>query len=76
MESCLPTPKKMKERVKRIGSLEELEEIFPGLKAFVDGTEQPIPRPKNKRRRKSYYSGKKKNPKENCRMLDTVLQEN
>lgn len=60
MEICLPTPKKMKEKVKRIGSLEELEKIFPGLKAFVDGTEQPIPRPKNKRRRKSYYSGKKK----------------
>jgi len=60
MEKCLPTPKKMKKKVKRIGKLEELEEIFPELKAFVDGTEQPIPRPKNKRRRKSYYSGKKK----------------
>jgi len=60
MERCLPTPKKMKERVKRIGTLEELEKIFPELKAFVDGTEQPISRPKNKRRRKSYYSGKKK----------------
>ena len=34
---------------------------FPGFKAFVDSTEQEIPRPtKNKRKRKSYYSGKKK----------------
>ncbi len=27
---------------------------------FVDGTEQPIPRPENKIRKKLYYSGKKK----------------
>lgn len=60
MEKCLPTPKKMYKKVKRIGNLKELEEMFPGLKAFVDATEQEIPRPKNKRRRKSYYSGKKK----------------
>ncbi|MBL7170046.1 MAG: transposase [Candidatus Aenigmarchaeota archaeon] len=60
MERCLPTPKKMRKKIKRIGKLEELEKIFPELKAFVDGTEQPIPRPKNRRRRKSYYSGKKK----------------
>jgi len=60
MEGCLPTPKKMKKKVKRIGTLEELEKMFPELKAFVDGTEQEIPRPKNRRRRKSYYSGKKK----------------
>ena len=31
-----------------------------GFKAFIDSTEQEIPRPKNKRRRKSYYSGRKK----------------
>jgi hypothetical protein len=33
---------------------------FPGFKAFIDSTEQEIPRPKNKIKRKSYYSGKKK----------------
>ena len=34
---------------------------FPGFKAFIDSSEQEIPRPKNKRRRrKSYYSGKRK----------------
>jgi hypothetical protein len=32
---------------------------FP-FKAFVDSTEQEIPRPKNKKRRKSYYSGRRK----------------
>ena len=30
------------------------------MKAFLDATEQEIPMPKNKRRRKSHYSGKKK----------------
>ena len=36
------------------------EEYFPGFKAFIDSSEQAIPRPKNKRRRKNDYSGKKK----------------
>jgi hypothetical protein len=30
------------------------------MKAFLDATEQEIPRPKNKRRRKSYYSEKRR----------------
>ena len=38
----------------------KLKRYFPGFKAFVDSTEQEIPRPKNKRRRKSYYSGRRK----------------
>jgi DDE superfamily endonuclease len=38
-----------------------VEEYFPGFKAFIDATEQEVPRPKNKRKRKkNYYSGKKK----------------
>jgi hypothetical protein len=42
-------------------TIDEVEEYFPGFKAFIDSSEQEIPRPKNKRRkRKSYYSGKKK----------------
>ena len=35
-------------------------EFFPELIAITDGTEQPIPRPKNKKKRKTHYSGKKK----------------
>ncbi len=34
--------------------------MFPGFEAFIDATEQEIPRPKNKRKRKTHYSGKKK----------------
>jgi hypothetical protein len=37
-----------------------VEEYFPGFVAFTDCSEQPIPRPKNsKKKRKLYYSGKK-----------------
>ena len=39
--------------------MEEVELYFPGFRTFIDATEQEIPRPKNKRRRKSYYSGKR-----------------
>jgi hypothetical protein len=34
--------------------------MFPGFKAFLDATEQEIPRSRNKRKRKTHYSGKKK----------------
>jgi len=40
--------------------MEEVELYFPGFRTFVDATEQGIPRPKNKWRRKSYQSGKRK----------------
>jgi hypothetical protein len=57
---CIPLPKKLYKRTRRLRTIDEVEEYFPGFKAFIDATEQEIPRPKNKRRRKSYYSGKKK----------------
>jgi hypothetical protein len=57
---CVPLPKKLYKRTRRLRTIGEVEEYFPGFKAFIDSTEQEIPRPKNKRRRKSYYSGKKK----------------
>ena len=58
---CIPLPKKLYKRTRRARTIDEVEEYFPGFKAFIDSTEQEIPRPtKNKRRRKSYYSGKKK----------------
>jgi len=60
VKECLPLPKRAHKATKRIGDMEELLKYFPELEAFLDATEQEIPRPKNKRRRKSYYSGKKK----------------
>jgi hypothetical protein len=58
---CVPLPKKLYKRTRRRArTIDEVEEYFPGFKAFIDSTEQEIPRPENKRRRKSYYSGKRK----------------
>jgi len=48
-------------RTRRDRTIDEVEEeYFPGFKAFIDSSGQEIPRPKNGRKRKSYYSGKKK----------------
>lgn len=57
---CLPIPQKLYEVTKRLKTKKEVEKYFPGVMAFTDCTEQPIPRPKNKMKRKLYYSGKKK----------------
>jgi hypothetical protein len=59
-KEVLPIPKKLHEKVKQLQTIEEITAMFPELKAFVDATEQEIPRPKNKRKRKTHYSGKKK----------------
>ncbi len=46
---------------KRLQTPEEVEKYFPGFLSFIDCTaKQQIPRPKDKDRRKMYYSGKKK----------------
>jgi hypothetical protein len=46
---------------KKIGTLQELLEKHPEFKEiFIDGTEQELPKPKDKGRRKEYYSGKRK----------------
>ncbi len=44
----------------KIDTPEEVGQYFPDFLDFIDCTEQPIPRPENKIRRKLYYSGKKK----------------
>ena len=60
VKEVLPIPKKLHDKVKQLQKLEEIEAMFPELKAFLDATEQEIPRPKNKKKRKTHYSGKKK----------------
>jgi len=61
IRKCLPIPQKIYKLTKRLQTPEEVEQCFPaGFLAFIDSTEQQIPRPKNKRKRKAYYSGKKK----------------
>ena len=51
-EKQLPA-RKMKE-------IKHVLEACPGLEFIIDGTERPIQRPKDKKRQKKYYSGKKK----------------
>jgi hypothetical protein len=60
VRECVPIPQKMHKTAKRLRTPEEVEQYFPGFIAFVDCSEQQIPRPKNKERRKMHYSGKKK----------------
>lgn len=60
VSSCIPLPQKLYNITRRLRTVEEVEKYFPEFKAFIDATEQEIARPKNKRKRKNYYSGKKK----------------
>jgi hypothetical protein len=60
IRQCLPIPHKLYKITRRLKTKEEVEQYFPGFLAFIDATEQPIPHPENRIRRKLYYSGKKK----------------
>src|SRR4051794_8892495 len=60
IRECVPIPQKMYPITKRLKTPEKVEKYFPGFLAFIDCTEQPIPRPVDKNRRKIFYSGKKK----------------
>ena len=51
-------PVKIHDRAKRASTLEELEEILPGLRCLIDASEQRVKRPKRKDMEKSHYSGK------------------
>ena len=60
IRECVPIPQKMYPITKRLKTPEEVEKYFLGFLAFTDCTEQQIPRPVDKNRRKIFYSGKKK----------------
>jgi hypothetical protein len=60
VRKCLPIPQKRYSLSTRLRTPEEVERYFPGFLSFTDCTEQQIPRPENRRRKKMYYSGKKK----------------
>ena len=60
VRECVPIPQKMHKITKRLRTPEEVEQCFPGFIAFVDCSEQQIPRPKTKKEGKTYYSGKRK----------------
>ncbi len=60
IRQCVPIPQKIYPITKRLKTPEEVERYFPGFLALIDSTEQQIPRPIDKQRRKIFYSGKKK----------------
>ena len=55
VRQCLPIPKKIYRITKRLRTLDEVEKYFPGFIAFIDSTEQQIPRPIDNKRKKEYY---------------------
>ena len=60
IRKSIPIPAKKYADSKKINSITQLQEFFPELIAITAGTEQPIPRPTNRTKRKTHYSGKKK----------------
>jgi hypothetical protein len=59
LEIALGKKKSLPKR--KISTLEEFIQVFPETKdLFIDGTERPVQRPKNQKKQKKHYSGKKK----------------
>ena len=45
VRKCVPIPQKTYNFTKRLKTPEEVEKYFPGFMAFIDSTEQQIPKP-------------------------------
>ncbi len=60
IRQCVPIPQKIYQITKRLKTPEAVEKYFPGFLAFIDCTEQQIPRPADNKRKKMFYPGKKK----------------
>ena len=60
VKRCIPLPERLYNITRRLRTEEEVKKYFPEFKAFIDVTEQEIQRPKDKNKKRNYYSGKKK----------------
>ena len=61
IRKCFPIPQKICRKTKKMLQTPEVEKYFLDFLVFVDCTEQQkMTRPINNKRRKSFYSGKKK----------------
>ena len=60
VKRCIPLPERLYNITRRLRTVEEVKKYFPEFKAFIDVTEQEIQRPKDKNKKRNYYSGKKK----------------
>ena len=58
VRQSVPIPAKIYAESRKISSMDELEDMFPGLLCLTDASEQQIQRPKRKDMEKSHYSGK------------------
>ena len=56
----VPLPQKIYQKARRSTTVEDLEELFPGMIALTDASEQPIRQPKRSDMKKSHYSAKAK----------------
>ena len=54
IRNCLPIPQKIYNITKRLKTLDEIEQYFPGFLSFIDCTEQQMPRPVEKNKRKIF----------------------
>ena len=54
IRQCLPIPQKIYNITKILQTPQEVEMYFPGFLAFIDATEQQIPKPVDKNRRKMF----------------------
>jgi Helix-turn-helix of DDE superfamily endonuclease len=54
VKRCILLPKKLYKRTRRrLRTIDEVEEYFPGFKAFIDSSEQEIPRQRTREREKA-----------------------
>ncbi len=59
VRQCVPIPQKIYRITNRLKTPEAVEKYFPGFLAFTDSTEQQIPRPADKNKRKNVLFRKK-----------------
>ena len=59
VRQSIPIPTKKICRFKKLKTIQELQEFFSEIITITNGIEQQIPRPKDKRKRKTHYSCKK-----------------
>ena len=60
IRQSVPLPQKIYQKARRATTVEDLEDLFPGMIALTDASEQPILQPKRSDMEKSHYSAKAK----------------
>ncbi|MDG7052095.1 MAG: hypothetical protein JRN19_06570 [Nitrososphaerota archaeon] len=60
VREVVPIPERIYAATRRTNTPEEVEKYFPDFRAFIDATEQEIPRLGRSGKRRSHYSGRKK----------------